>query len=73
MPYTAVYVDSGDGAVLAFVTELPGARVTGLTVEEARERLRIALKMVLDANRQCCFRSAEGMRRLHTEPIDEMP
>jgi hypothetical protein len=69
----AVYVESGCGAILGFVPELPGACATGRTVDETRERLRTVLKTTLEANRQSCFESAAGMRRLHSEPIDEIP
>jgi len=73
MPYTAVYVETADAAVLGFVAEVPGARATAPTIEEAREKLRAVLKATLEANRQCCFQSAEGMRRLRAESIHEIP
>jgi predicted RNase H-like HicB family nuclease len=73
MSYTAVYVESSNSTVLGFVPELPGAHASGRTVEETRERLRAVLKVTLEANRQCCFKSADGIRQLHSEPIDEIP
>jgi predicted RNase H-like HicB family nuclease len=36
---------------IALVEELPGANTQGATLEEARENLREAVQLVLDANR----------------------
>jgi len=36
---------------IAFVEELPGANTQGATLEEARENLREAVQLVLEANR----------------------
>ena len=48
--YTAVYQRDGDRWV-AFVEELPGANTQGRTLDEARENLRDAVLMILEANR----------------------
>ena len=37
---------------IAFVEELPGANTQGATLEEARENLREAVALVLEANRE---------------------
>jgi predicted RNase H-like HicB family nuclease len=47
---TAVYRKVPEGYV-AFVEELPGANTQGETLEEARENLREAVELVLEANR----------------------
>jgi predicted RNase H-like HicB family nuclease len=47
---TAVYMKVPEGYI-AFVEEVPGANTQGDTVEEARENLREAVNMVLEANR----------------------
>jgi len=47
---TAVYRKVPEGYV-AFVEELPGANTQGATLEEARENLREAVELVLEANR----------------------
>jgi predicted RNase H-like HicB family nuclease len=47
---TAVYRKVPEGYV-AFVEELPGANTQGATLEEARENLREAVGLVLEANR----------------------
>lgn len=36
---------------IGFIEELPGANTQGATLEEARENLREAARMVLEANR----------------------
>jgi predicted RNase H-like HicB family nuclease len=49
--FTAVFQKSGDWWA-AYVEELPGVNTQGATLEEARENLREALTMVLEANRE---------------------
>ena len=56
---TAVYMEVPEGFV-AFVEELPGANTQGDTLEEARENLREAVQMVLDANRELAARGLAG-------------
>ena len=48
---TAVFQKVPEG-YLGFVQELPGANTQGATLQEARENLREAVQLVLDANRQ---------------------
>ncbi len=47
---TAVFRKVPEGYV-AFVEELPGANTQGATLEEARENLKEAAALVLEANR----------------------
>lgn len=47
---TAVFRKFPEGYA-AFVEELPGANTQGATMEEARENLKEAVEMVLQANR----------------------
>jgi predicted RNase H-like HicB family nuclease len=49
-PLTAVFMKVPEGYV-AFVEELPGANTQGATMEEARENLREAVTLVMEANR----------------------
>ncbi len=51
MQLTAVYMKVPEGYI-AFVEELPGANTQGDTLEEARENLREAVQLVLEANRE---------------------
>jgi predicted RNase H-like HicB family nuclease len=48
---TAVFQKVPDGYI-AFVEELPGANTQGATLEEARENLREAVELVIEANRR---------------------
>jgi len=48
--FTAVFEHDGDWWI-GYVEELPGANTQGATIEEARENLRDAVVMVLEANR----------------------
>jgi len=47
---TAVFQKVPEGYI-AFVEELPGANTQGETLEEARENLKEAVELVLEANR----------------------
>ena len=49
--FTAVYQPAEEGGFIAFAEELPGAITQGDTLEEARENLRDAIQVVLEANR----------------------
>jgi predicted RNase H-like HicB family nuclease len=53
--FTAVYRKSGDWWA-AYVEEVPGVNTQGETLDEARENLREALTIVLDANRELARR-----------------
>jgi predicted RNase H-like HicB family nuclease len=59
MRLTAVYLKVSEGYV-AFIEELPGANTQGATLEEARENLREAMELVLEANRALAEESLEG-------------
>ena len=51
MSFTAVFQKVPEGYI-GFVEELPGANTQGNTLEEARDNLREAVLLVLEANRQ---------------------
>jgi predicted RNase H-like HicB family nuclease len=51
MSLTAVFQKVPEGYI-GFVEELPGANTQGNTLEEARENLREAVQLVLEANRK---------------------
>ena len=59
MSLTAVYMQVPEGYI-AFVEELPGANTQGDTLEEARENLREAVELVLEANRELAEKSLIG-------------
>jgi predicted RNase H-like HicB family nuclease len=59
MTFTAVFVKGPEG-YSAFVEELPGTNTQGDTVDEARENLREAVMLVLEANRELAQQATEG-------------
>src|SRR6266850_1214102 len=59
LQFTAVFRQVPEGYI-GFVEELPGANTQGATLEEARENLAEAVRMVLDANRELAKESLAG-------------
>ncbi len=57
--FTAVFEQDGDWWV-ACVEELPGANTQGATLEEARENLKEAVQLIIEANRELARRETEG-------------
>ena len=66
MQLTAVYQKCGRWYV-AYVEEIPGANTQGRTLQEAKENLKEALKLVIEANRELSTNSQDGS--LIKEPI----
>lgn len=63
MEFTAVFEEVPEGYI-AFVEEVPGANTQGATLEEARENLREAVALVLEANRALAEESIHGRQVL---------
>jgi predicted RNase H-like HicB family nuclease len=57
--FTAVFMKVPEGHI-GFVEELPGANTQGPTLEAARENLKEAVALVLEANRVLAEQSLEG-------------
>lgn len=49
---TAIYEESEEGGYIGYVAELPGANSQGATLDEVRDNLSEAIRLVLDANRE---------------------
>ena len=64
---TAVFQKVPEGYV-GYVEELPGANTQGATLEEARENLKEAVELVLEANRELSRESSNG-KDLIREPL----
>ena len=45
---------------IGYVEELPGANTQGKTLEEARENLKEAVQLIIEANRELARRETEG-------------
>jgi predicted RNase H-like HicB family nuclease len=62
---SAVYEEvpeSEGGGYVAYTEELPGAISEGDTLEEARENLRDAIELLLEANRELTSKSHRGKK-----------
>jgi len=66
--FTAVFEQDGDWWV-GYVEELPGANTQGATLEEARENLKEAVQLILEANRELARREAEGKSVIREELV----
>ncbi|HEY0159428.1 MAG TPA: type II toxin-antitoxin system HicB family antitoxin [Thermoanaerobaculia bacterium] len=60
--FTAVFEEAPEGGYTAFVQELPGAISQGETIDEARENLREAIQLILEANRELAMRDVDEAR-----------
>ena len=56
---TAVYRKVPEGYI-GFVEELPGANTQGATIDEARENLKEAIDLVIEANRALAQEWSDG-------------
>lgn len=68
MQLTAVFIPAKEGGYTAVIEEIPGAISEGETIEEARENLTDALRMVLECNREIARRSEPPQS--HREPLE---
>jgi predicted RNase H-like HicB family nuclease len=58
--FTAVFEEQPDGGFVAWVEELPGANTQGETLDEARENLKDAVEMIIEARREIAQRQTQG-------------
>jgi predicted RNase H-like HicB family nuclease len=66
--FTAVFQQEGEWW-MAYVEELPGANTQGKTLEEARENLKDAIQMIIEANRELARRATQGRIVLREEMV----
>ncbi|MBV8376544.1 MAG: type II toxin-antitoxin system HicB family antitoxin [Verrucomicrobia bacterium] len=62
MQLTAAYKKAGDWWA-AWVEEIPGVNTQGGSLDEARENLKDALRMVLEVNRELSEKELEATQR----------
>jgi predicted RNase H-like HicB family nuclease len=67
--FTAVYQAADEGGYIAFVEELPGANTQGETLEAARENLREAVELILDANRELALEGLDEAAVIREELV----
>lgn len=65
--FTAVFEQKGEWWI-GYVEELPGANTQGRTLEEARENLKEAVQLVIEANRELARRETDG-KSVIREPL----
>jgi predicted RNase H-like HicB family nuclease len=70
--FTAVFEKDGDWW-MGWVEELPGANTQGATLDEARENLKEAVSMILEANRELAERELQGKQVIKEELLVTTP
>ena len=65
---TAVYVKNPEGGYTAYVEEISGANTQGETLEEARENLKEAIYLVMEANKMLASKTIES-NNIIKEPL----
>jgi predicted RNase H-like HicB family nuclease len=63
---TGVFQQEGDWW-MGYCEELPGANTQGRSLEEARENLKEAVQLVLEANREIARREGKGKEIVREE------
>lgn len=66
--FTAVFEQAGDWWI-GYVEELPGANTQGRTLDEARENLKEAVQLVVEANRELARRDTAGRAVLREDLV----
>ena len=51
MKFTAVFEEAEEGGYIAYLEEMPGVNTQGETLEEAKENLQEAFKLVVETQR----------------------
>jgi predicted RNase H-like HicB family nuclease len=64
--FTAVFEQHGNWW-MGYVEEMPGVNTQGATLEEARENLKDAVQLVMEANRELARRETEGKAVIREE------
>jgi predicted RNase H-like HicB family nuclease len=70
LKFTAVYEEvpqEDGGGYVAYAEELPGAITQGETLEEARNNLRDAIELLLEANRALARENQAGHKVIHEQ------
>lgn len=66
-PFTAVYEQHGEWWI-GYVEEIPGANSQGKTLDEVRQNLEEATRLIIEANRELARRESAG-RTVVREPL----
>ena len=68
-PFTAIYERTEDGWWVVSVPEIPGAHSQGRTMEEAREMIQDAVRLLLEVRREDAEREIAG-KEVVREPLE---
>ena len=66
--FTAVFEQDGDWWI-GYLEELPGANTQGRTLAEARENLKDAVRLLIEANRELTRRELQGKTIIREELV----
>jgi predicted RNase H-like HicB family nuclease len=66
--FTAIFEQDKEWWI-GYVEELPGANTQGHTLEEARENLKEAVQLIIEANRELARRETEGKNVIREELV----
>jgi predicted RNase H-like HicB family nuclease len=66
--FTAVFEQDGEWWI-GYLEELPGANTQGRTLEEARENLKDAVRLLIAANRDLTRRELQGKTIIREELV----
>jgi predicted RNase H-like HicB family nuclease len=70
--FTAIYEKHGEWWV-GYIPEIPGAHTQGATLDEARENLKEAAAMVIEANRELAEKELSGRDAVREEIVVNLP
>ena len=62
--FTAIYEHTEDGWWVASVPEIPGAHSQGRTLEEAREMIKDAVRLLLEVRREDAEQEMAGKKEV---------
>jgi predicted RNase H-like HicB family nuclease len=66
--FNAIFEQVGEWWI-GYVEELPGANTQGKTLDEARENMKEAIQLVIEANRELARRETEGKHIVREELV----
>ena len=66
--FTAVFEQDGEWWI-GYLEELPGANTQGRTLDEARENLKDAVRLLIEANRELTRRELQGKTIIREELV----
>ena len=66
--FTAIIEKRGDWYI-GYVEEISGVNTQGKTIEEVRENLKEALKLIMEANKSLVEKELRGKTEIIREPI----